>query len=74
MTQEQQAPKTMRLRVNASRTLKGYSVDATAEITDSADTDIDSWWTGVGQYLEAIALDRLESLMAKLNAQYPREG
>ena len=65
-------PKSMRIRVNASRTAKGYSVDATAEITGALADD--QSFTNLGAQLENVALDRLESLMAKLNAQYPREA
>ena len=59
--------KPMRVRVNASRTAKGYSVDATVEGTELVEQE----WA---ERLEAQALKRLESLMAKLNAQYPRES
>ncbi len=58
----------MRVRVNASRTAKGYSVDATCELTHP------DYLGEVGQHLQDIALKRLELLMAKLNAQYPREA
>lgn len=62
--------KSMRVRVNASRTAKGYSVDATAEMTGSFP---DEMATQVLDDLEGIALTRLDHLMAKLNAKYPRE-
>jgi hypothetical protein len=59
--------KSMRIRVNASRTAKGYSVEATLENTELVELD----WA---ERLEAQALTRLGSLMAMLNDQYPREG
>lgn len=69
MTQEQQAPKTMRIRVNTSRTAKGYSTDATVEVSsDGVD------WRELGQRLEEIVLERQTTVMAKLDAKYPREA
>ena len=71
MTQtDKQAPKkSMRIRVNTSRTAKGYSIDATVEISsDGVD------WRELGQRLEEIVLERQTTVMAKLDARYPREA
>lgn len=57
--------KPMRIRINASRTAKGYSVEATVEGTELVEQE----WA---ERLEAQALTRLGSLMAMLNDQYPR--
>ena len=64
--------KSMRIRVNASRTSKGYSVDATCEILRGVE-DFEAW-EDVGQLLENRSLERLETVMAKLSEQYPREA
>ncbi len=61
--------KSMRIRVNASRTAKGYSVDATCELTHA---DPDMGYEAMGEQMQEVVLHRLESLMAKLNAEYPR--
>lgn len=69
MTQEQQAPKkSMRIRVNTSRTAKGYSTDATVEISSDGPD-----WRELGQRLEDIVLERQTTVMAKLDAKYPRK-
>jgi hypothetical protein len=57
----------MRIRINASRTAKGFSVEATLENTELVDLE----WA---ERLEAQALTRLGNVMAKLNDQYPRES
>lgn len=59
--------KPMRIRVNASRTAKGYSVEATLENTELVEHE----WA---ERLQAQALDCLASVMGKLDAQYPRDG
>lgn len=68
--------KSIRIRVNVSRTAKGFSVDATTEFGINQDGEMATRgdWRELSEQLEAVALERLESVMAKLNAEYPREG
>lgn len=64
--------KSMRIRVNTSRTQKGFSTDGTCEVTWDKPEALS--WREMGEVLEEVVLERHESVMAKLNAQYPRES
>lgn len=59
--------KSMRIRVNASRTAKGWSIDATIDTTELVQPE----WA---DDLQRQAMGRLELVIAELNDQYPREG
>ena len=67
MTQDYQAPKPMRIRVKATATKSGYSVEATLENTELVDAE----WA---ERLEEQAMTRLVSVMANLNTEFPREA
>lgn len=61
--------KTLRMRLNISRTSKGYSIDSTVETTD-----INQDFGEMAELQEAVLMNRMRSLMKKAKAEYPKEA